>query len=224
TSETNANLIHESSIIKGSKWNLQGTEELAHCHFIYFTDLFKINDIFDLLEIGMADKGTTIKLCSDDGKQIEEFEVYREEAGNRTHTLSIWVDPELISPPPLILHEPNTFSGSEYSWWEIFHNSIFRVPVKLNSYLPLKYIGEQEYLLETSESLIPVEGFLAGHGMDMLSMRIILSEPKPENHPRKDNLTNADIGKLDDFWVETWGKNLSVLAAGILLKSLPKSP
>ncbi|MFK5971127.1 MAG: hypothetical protein QM487_13545 [Candidatus Marithrix sp.] len=228
TSEQNAQLIHESSRLKGSKYSLLGTNELTYCNYLYFTDHEIIQDAFDLMDIGMANEGTQIKICTDDGKNIEECKVYREEAGNRTHTLSIWVDPEIISPPPLILHEPNKFSppfilhepnkfsGDAYSWWEIFHNSIFRVPIKAGSYLPINHISEYEYILETNDNLLPLEGFNAGHGMDITSMKTLLTEPSPENHPRKNNLTKADSGIIDKMWVETWEKNLSKFAEKIL--------
>lgn len=219
TTEKNAQLIRESSKLIRSRWNLQGLEELTAHHYIYFTDLKKIQDVFDLIQIGMADKGTTIKLCTDDGAQIENFEVYRDETGNRTKTISVWVNTEIISPPPLILHEPNTINGNVYSWWEIFHCSIFRVPIKLDSWLPITNINDDEFVLDENENLLKLEGFNAGHGMDMTSMKRILTEPTPENHPRKDNLSNADVGDLDEKWVKTWSKNLSVIAASILQNS-----
>ena len=215
TSKENAALIHKSSILKSSKWNLQGTQEIQHneFNFIYFTDLETIQDIFDLSQIGMADKDTEIHLSTDDGNQVESLHVYRENKNNRDCTLSIWVDFEIISPPPLILHEPGNFSGLGYSWWEVFHGSIFRVPVKPESCLPLKHIRDKEYQLVADKNLVPITGFLAGHGMDMTSMKRILSEPAPDCHPRKDDPTNADIGYVDPQWIKTWNKNLSALSA-----------
>lgn len=220
TSSDNAPLIRKSSKLKGSKWNLQGTEELKDTHFIYFTDLEVIQDAFDLFEIGMANKGTDIALSTDDGKIVETIKVYREETTNRDSTLGIWVDPEIIAPPPLILHEPNSFSGRGFSWWEIFRSSIFRIPIITDSHLPISHIQGDEYLLNENDNLLPIEGLNAGHGMDMISMKRILSEPIPEFHPRKEAPTNADVGALDDFWVKTWEKNLSTVSGEILQKIL----
>lgn len=215
TTAGNARLIHDSLELRSSKWNLQGTHELSVHHYIYLTSLDEINDIFDLLEIGMADMGTTTKLSTDDGKVVEEFEVYRESANNRDATLNVWVDPDNISPQPLILHEPNSFSGSDFSWWEVFHSSIFRVNIKPVSSLPLTHIAENEYTLEVNDNLNKVQGFIAGHGMDMISMKRVLSEVLAHDLPRPGAVTPADIGGLDPQWEATWRKNLSGLAANI---------
>jgi hypothetical protein len=220
TSSNNASLICKSFKLKGSKWNLQGTEELKNNHFIYFTDLEVIQDVFDLIGIGMADEGTEIALSTDDGKVVEIIKVYREETTNRDSKLQIWVDPEIIAPPPLILHEPNKFSGRAFSWWEIMHGSTFRIPIKTNSHLPIRQIQGDEYLLDENDNLLPIEGFNAGHGMDMVSMKRILSEPMPEYHPRKEAPTEADVGELDDFWLKTWEKNLSTVSGEILREVL----
>lgn len=220
TSSDNASLIQKSARLKGSKWNLQGTEELENTHFIYFTDLEVIQDLFDLIEIGMADKGTNLALSTDDGKVVETITVYREETTNRDSTLHIWVDPEIIAPAPLILHESNSFSGRDFSWWEILRSSIFRIPIRPNSHLPINHAKDNEYILNLNDNLLWIPGFNAGHGMDMISMKRILSEPIPAYHPRKEAPTNADVGELDDFWVKTWEKNLSNLTGKILFDIL----
>lgn len=220
TSSESASLIHKEARLKGSKWNLQGTEELKDTHFIYFTDLEVIQDAFDLIEIGMADKGTNLVFSTDDGKIHEFITVYREETINRDSTLYFWIDPEIISPAPLILHESNSFSGREFSWWEIFRSSIFRIPIKPNSHLPINHIKENEYTLNGNDSLLPTGGFNAGHGMDMISMKRVLSEPIPEYHPRKDAPTNADVGEFDDFWLKTWKNNLTARTGKLLGRKL----
>lgn len=215
TTADNAKLIHGSLQLRSSKWNLQGTHELTANHYIYLTSLDEIDDIFDLLEIGMADMGTTTKLSTDDGRVVEEFEIYRENANARDATLNIWVDPDILSPQPLILHEPHSFSGSDYSWWEVFHSSIFRVNLTPLSSLPIKHIAANEYVLEGNENINQVQGFIAGHGMDMISMKRVLSEVSAHDLPRPGAVTPADIGELDPQWVATWRKNLSGLAAKI---------
>ncbi len=223
TTADNAKLIHGSLELKSSKWNLQGTHELTANHYIYLTNLDIIDDIFDLLEIGMADMGTTTTLSTDDGKIIEEFEIYRENANARDATLSIWVDPNIISPQPLILHEPSSFSGSDFSWWEVFHSSIFRVNLKPTSSLPIKHIADKEYILDVNDNLNKVEGFIAGHGMDMISMKRVLSEVSAHDLPRAGAVTPADVGGLDPQWDATWRKNLSGLAAKIFSEAVKES-
>lgn len=216
TTKVNLEKIKASSKLLFSKWNLQGTDELEDHHHIYFTNLETIQDIFDLLEIGMADKGTKTKLCTDDGSKIEEFEVYREESNNRDATLTLWVDPEFLAAQPLILHEPGEYINTEFSWWEVFHNAIYRVPIKAKTFLPISHIKDNEFCLDINENLFPVNGFLAGHGMDIDSMKRVLSERPIEELKTDDNLSNADIGMLDDMWINTWEKNLSSISFNIL--------
>ena len=51
--------------------------------------------------------------------------------------------------------------------------STFRVPIKTNSHLTISHIQGDEYLLNENDNLLPIEGFNAGHGMDMVSMKKI---------------------------------------------------
>jgi hypothetical protein len=220
TTDENAELIDQSSILKASKWNLQGVQELPENHYIYFTDINSIDNVFDLLEIGMADKGTKRHLRTDDDKEIKEYEVYRDETTNRNAALTIWVDQKYIAPPPLLLHSPGAVSEMEYSWWEVFCCSIFRVSVLKGKALPIEKIAFQEYVLSTDENFAPVDGFFAGHGMDMISMERVLSEAAIEYHPRIKELTDADIGELDQMWVDTWEKNVLKLAYDVLSQAM----
>lgn len=216
TTKENLELIKSSSILLFSKWNLQGTDELNSHHHIYFTNLETINDIFDLLEIGMADKGTKTKLSTDDGKTIEEFEVYREQSNNRDATLTLWVDPQILAPQPLILHEPGQYINTEFSWWEVFHNAIYRVPIKAGTSLPISHIKNDEFYLQENDNLCTVNGFIAGHGMNIDSMKRVLSEIPIDELKNDEDINNADIGMPDDIWIKTWNKNLSGMALKIL--------
>ena len=105
TTKTNKESIELSSKLLGSKWNLQGTKELTKFNYIYFTDLEQIENSFDLSEIGMTEKGTSIKLCTDHGI-IKEIPVYRESRYKRNAILQTWVPIELTAPQPIILHIP----------------------------------------------------------------------------------------------------------------------
>lgn len=224
TTKENSKLIKSSAKLLFSKWNLQGTDELNNHHHIYFTNLETIQDIYDLLEIGMADKGAKTKLCTDDGKNIEEFEVYREQSNNRDATLTLWVDPEILSPQPLILHAPGQYINAEFSWWEVFHNAIYRVPIKPGSFLPITHITNDEYYLEPNENLSTVNGFIAGHGMNIDSMKRVLSELPIEMLKTDETINNADIGMPDNLWIKTWKKNLSSISFNILKGIEIKNP
>lgn len=216
TTKEHSKLIKSSSELRFSRWNLQGTDELSSHHHIYFTNLETIQDIFDLLEIGMADKGTKTKLCTDDGKTIEEFEVYREQSDNRDATLTFWVDPEILAPQPLILHEPGQYINTDYSWWEVFHNAIYRVPINVGTSLPIRHIKNDEFYLQVNDNYCTVNGFIAGHGMNIDSMKRVLSEIPIDVLKTDETIINADIGMPDDIWIKTWSKNLSGISLNIL--------
>lgn len=223
TASRNKEMIKKSSYLKASKWNLQGTDELIHHHYVYFTDLDFIEDAFDLLQIGMAKTGTSFMLQTDDGSITKECTVYREEPENRDAKLAIWVEPEMIAPNQLILHEPQHEIGNVFSWWEVFNSSIFRVPVQPKKYLPIEIDNTLNgYKLVQNEYFRPPEGFLAGHGMDMISMLRILSEVCAEDLPREGDPSPADLGQLDPLWIKTWKKNLSEKTLSILREKLTK--
>ncbi len=200
TTKENSKLIKESSKLLGSKWNLQGIQQLEHLNYIYFTDLKEVNTAFDLTRIGMSDKGHKVGIRTDDNMNWEEVIVYHESAKNRDGRISVWVDPTIIVPPHIILHEPisidNGYGVLLHSWWEVYLPSIFRVPVNLGSYLPITMIGDDEYILEKNENLLSVGGFNAGYGMDIASMKRII----------KDSTYSTPV--IDSVWYEVWsGKN-----------------
>lgn len=217
TSSSNRDLIIKGNTLNGSKWNMQGTNELKYTHYIYTTNIDSIDDSFDLLEIGMARHGTSVMLQTDDGSITEEFIVYREEPENRDAKIVVWVEPEMVAPNPLILHEPQNGDSLDFSWWEVFDYSIFRVPIRVNGHLPIEEIGNtSEYKLIQNENFQPLFTFLAGHGMDMISMLRILSEDHIDDMSREGGHSKADLGHPDPLWISTWEKNLSFVTGNIL--------
>lgn len=222
TTIENKDKIHSSQKLLTSKWNLKGTDELVTNHHIYFTNIDSIIGSFDLLEIGMACKGTDVAFCTDDGKRIADVEIYRDEINNRDAVLTVWVEKEWISPPPLILHEKGQHSNAEYSWWEVFASAIFRVSVKTFSFLPITCIGSDTYILETNENLSLHSGFIAALGMDPIGMRRILSELEVNDSLRPGGLTKADKGEPDPLWVKTWERSQSAVILD-MMKSVMSS-
>lgn len=223
TSKENEQLIRESGFFKGSKWNLQGTNELTEVHYIYFTNIPKIEDSFDLFDIGMADKGTDLVIITDNGEK-EIIEVYRDNPINRPAALKVWIDWNLISTNHLILHNDqashlNPTEVGTYSWWEVFMPYIFRVPVKVNSNLNHTYNRKKnEYKLRYGPNFLNANGFLAALGSDLHGLRINWCEKRtPRSIARP-----SDFGKLDRDWVKVWENNFTRLVSTVLEKLLMK--
>lgn len=223
TTRENKDKIYASQKLLTSRWNLKGTDELSINHHVYFTNLDSITGSLDLLEIGMASKGTDVAFCTDDGRRIADVEIYRDETNNRDGVLTVWVDKEWISPPPLILHEKGQHSNADYSWWEVFASAIFRVSAKPSSFLTLTCIGSDTYILETNENISLHNGFLAAHGMDPIGMRRILSELEVSDSLRPGGLTAADKGEIDPLWVKTWERSQSALIYEVMKSVMPNT-
>lgn len=215
TSEESKEKIISSGVMLGSRWSFQGTNELDYINYIYLTDLPIINDNFDLMDIGMTDKGNRLAVISDFGI-IEKLEVYRDNPTNRKASLKIWVEPEILAANPLILHglESNTTFNEfgRYSWWELFCPSIYRVPIKVKGNLPLESDSKNKnFFLKADADYSEHCEFLAGHGEDRESILRLWCEEPITNVRRETSFTHADFGLIDDFWVDTWDKNLAVL-------------
>ncbi|MCY9694144.1 hypothetical protein [Paenibacillus alginolyticus] len=220
TNEEAGEKIISSKFMRGSKWNIQGTEELEELGHIYMTDIQRIEDDRDIWDIAMCDKGTRINIISDNQDQ-ENIEVYRDNPKNRPVSLKIWVPLDFVSPNHLILHNggshTQTSQFGSYSWWEVFMPSIYRIAVKRDTGLPLTLITKKNDLLFIkSDNLQGNENFLAALGSDMYSLRKVWSEKAtPRVNPKP-----ADFGQLDVEWQEVWRKNLCSIINDIMKDSL----
>ncbi|MGO9415222.1 MAG: hypothetical protein ACLP51_08805 [Syntrophobacteraceae bacterium] len=209
TTANNKRLIIESGKMKASNWNLRGTRELSAHGCVYLTDLDQILDSFDLQQIAMTAQGTKMFVCTDSGN-AEELLVYRDSVGNRTESLKIWIDPDLLSPNPLILHDPAGDSENDFSWWEVFLPSIFRVVVAKGEFLPISfYSTSNDFHMVRNEHYIEENGFIAGHGNDIESLKRISAEEHAGEMIRSGRISPADYGLPDPKWLKTWEKNLA---------------
>ncbi len=138
-------LILESGKLLGSKWNIQGNNELKNSEHIYFTPLHEIRMDQDLEKIAMSNE-EEIKLIRDNFNlpnalfpgwkekykdDILVMKVYRENKENRTATLSYMVPADYISPQHILKHNPH--GGAVY--YEISTPFIQRTKIKKNTVL-----------------------------------------------------------------------------------------
>jgi hypothetical protein len=128
-------LIKQSSVLRGSIWNYQGTTKLQNVCYAYLTSLAAIRSDEDLQKIAMASDGAIAMLLDDreppDG--AVPIEVYRESTLNRTATLPLWIPSEALSPSHVWMHAPST--GPVY--YEIANPAIFRIGLKPGEAVPI---------------------------------------------------------------------------------------
>ena len=210
--------ILSSMQFKGSRWNYQGTQELSNINYIYLTDISKIINSFDLADIGMANKGTKIGFTSDRG-DVRYLKVYRDNPSNRSETIKVWVNPDMLSPNPLILHDIESHTRTShyggFSWWEVFFSLIYRIGVAPNGFLQLN--GKDNLYLAENDNFIKNSGFIAALGNDLLSLSRIWSEIPAEKIERPYHILRpADLGLPDEEWISVWSRNLSSIVVSIL--------
>ena len=151
-------LILESGKLLGSKWNIQGSNELKNSEHIYFTPLHEIKMDQDLEKIAMSNE-EEIKLIRDNFNlpdallpgwkekykgDILFMKVYRENRENRTATLSYMIPADYISPQHILKHSPN----GEAVYYEISTPFIHRAQIENGAALEFdgKLIKENQHV------------------------------------------------------------------------------
>jgi hypothetical protein len=220
TNDKAAAAISKSMYMNSSAWNIQGTRKLEDKHYIYLTNIPKIENNLDLIDIAMCDVGSEIAILSDLGKK-RIIKVYRDNPINRPVALKIKVPNYIIAPNSLILHNNKAYLETStlgsYSWWEVFMPNIFRISVKPRTGLPLKKT-EDGFRIIVDDNLLLQEGFRSALGNDIIGLMSIWSE-KPIHRimPRP-----SDRGELDSEWVNVWKNNLSNVSASTFLDIISK--
>ncbi|ADO75836.1 hypothetical protein [Stigmatella aurantiaca] len=209
TTDAGAQGIDGSLRFLPSKWNFQGLTELVSPHHAYFTNVAKLIGPNDMLEVGMAPEGTIAGLITDDG-QVFKHEVYRLAPKDRAETIRVWVDWSLIAPNPLILHDPRSNivpgAGGAFSWWEVFHPAIFRIPIRPGGSLKLTRRAKRQYEIKRTPDFIAPSGFYAALGTDIPGMYRMWTEKPLED---AEVARPADVGLPDAEWKRIVSMSLS---------------
>lgn len=120
--------IRGSGELRSSRWNLQGTRELANVAYVYLTSLPSIGSEEDLQRIAMSSNGM-IRFQTTSSRSQEatlELTVYRESTTGRTARLRTTVATNLLAPPHLLIHRPL----NHQAYYEVVAPEIYRVGVK----------------------------------------------------------------------------------------------
>lgn len=119
--------IKKSRELRSSRWNLQGTRELANVAYVYLTSMPDVRTEEDLRRIAMA-SDAVIRFQTTSARAREEMlelDVYRESTSQRTASLPVWVASATLSPPHLLLHRPIADA-----YYEVIGPEIYRVGVQ----------------------------------------------------------------------------------------------
>lgn len=127
--------IKKSQELWSSSWNIQGTQKLANIAYGYFTSIPKIKNVFDLMEVAMADNGLAFFLPTNarvDALLATSLPVYQRNPQDIEVPLMFWVDVEVISPSHLWMHPPI----DDAVYYEIVLPKVFRIGVEPNQTIP----------------------------------------------------------------------------------------
>jgi hypothetical protein len=128
--------IRASQELWASAWNLQGTRELVNVASVYLTSLPRVETPQDLNRIAMASDGR-IGLQTTSDRPFEEtleLAVYRADTRGRTHTVTVEVPSEHLSPQHLLFHP---LTCSEPAYYEVVGPEIYRIGLRPGAKLPI---------------------------------------------------------------------------------------
>lgn len=202
--------IIESGKFIGSKWNVQGSNEIEKSDHVYFTPLHEIKTNEDLERIAMSQEGH-IKLLRDnfdppdilfpDWKEkykddILAMEVYRDNKENRTATLDCMVPAHYVSPHHILKHSP---SGQSV-YYEISTPFIHRVQIKKGACLNF----ENSIVLD-SEEVVNHEFIIIGDATTLAGLQAPYDE---ENTTHIFKIEFLEGDSMLNFWFKNANKNL----------------
>lgn len=122
-------LIEKSGHFRASRWNFQGTRELANVHYVYFTTLDRIRDEADLQRIAMASEGMIVQRGMADrlgaSDPVVEMRVYRSSTRDRQATMRRWVPVGSMAPNHLLKFSP----VNEMAYYEAILPEVVRLGV-----------------------------------------------------------------------------------------------
>lgn len=131
--------ILKSSAFRTSDSNIQGNKKLKNISYLYLSSLDKIRSEVDLHEIAMSNIASIPVRLDQNPTDIPDYyiKVYRQNVGDRLHTISTWIRADYLAPQPVYRHEP----PSPPVYYEIFSPYIQRVGVSPGSMVRISKSG-----------------------------------------------------------------------------------
>jgi hypothetical protein len=185
--------IRSSGELRSSRWNLQGTRELANVAYVYLTSLPSVRAEEDLRRIAMSSDGV-IRFQTTSYRAHEEtleLKVYRESTTGRTARLPVTSASDLLAPPHLLIHRPI----GEQAYYEVMGPEIYRVGVQPG--VALKYAGGTATI--GAEALKRFEYVVVGDASTVEGLAAPYDEEETKEIVHVEKL---DVGlDLFDFWL-----------------------
>lgn len=198
-------LIMDSSQLKLSKWNIQGTKTLNNIGYFYLTALDSISTSGDLKQIAMSSDGAIhllldnfpqpLELSKNNKENIKngilEIEVYRENTNNRKATIKFLVDSTIISPKHLWKHFPK----NQAVFYEVCMPFIFRIGGE-----PDKLLTFKNSQIERQENIKSFNYQVVGNATKFTGLEAPYDE---ENTKEIFKIENLDDSKnILEFWFD----------------------
>jgi|SRR5579883_2285190 len=226
TTMERAREIARTETLRPSRWSFAGTDEREDPHHVYLTDLARLEAPEDFVAAGMAEAGSRVAFVTDDGV-LDEREVRAERPAPEV-ALKVWVDWSLLADNPRVLHVPEPKEvavrrpslGGPFSWWELLHPAIYRVPVRPGGGLRVRpRPTANEYLLDAGPDVSTTERALAlGNDRDSLARAWAERRDRPTRRRRP-----ADDGRPDPEWQSVARQSVSHALFEILQQAMKKT-
>lgn len=191
-------LIKNSEHLRASKWNYQGTAELSDRHFIYFTDVPRLENAADLMRVAMTDGGFQIGMQYDDPNlPPEHIMVPVRDRGQMSERIDCLVEPWLLESPPMLFHDPSLRGEGFARYWEFCHPNIFRIPVKPGTVCTLSESG----IVDAScvAGWLDTKRMVAGSAFELGGVRTVFDEEPLEHLPINIGRDDPDACPLNRF-------------------------
>jgi len=178
--------------LRSSRWNLQGTRELANVAYVYLTSLPSIVSEADLRRIAMSSNGVvSLQTTSDRFYEKElDLKVYRESTTGRTAKLPVTVSSDLLAPPHLLVHRPM----ANLPYYEVIGSEIYRIGVQPG--IALKYA--RRAVTTCAGALKRFDYLIVGDASSLDGLAAPYDEEETREVVHIEKLTDCD---LFDFWL-----------------------
>src|SRR5690606_27914802 len=205
------NLILSSSLLKLSKWNIQGTKELKNIGYFYLTALDKISTPEDLKQIAMSSDGYIFLLLDNYSPQLPispkekenlkngilQLKVYRENTANRKSSIRFLVDSTIISSKHLWKHSPQ----NQPVFYELCMPYIFRIGGN-----PNKHFYFKNDRIERQENIKNFHYQVVGDATKFTDLEAPYDEENTENIFKIEKISDKE--NILEFWFSNANSDL----------------
>ena len=122
--------IRDENFIRASRKNIDGSLQLQNIQYCYFTNIGTIRTTLDLQAIAMSDMGSIYLLPTNAPLDIQfasRVKVPSQTPNDRTQTISLWIDIDLLAPNHLLIHHNE---NRMIPYYETVLPNVFRIGLR----------------------------------------------------------------------------------------------